>query len=153
MVPGRSGRLLAYPGQVLGTIDTLIGLPAALRAALAGVAGFGAVLSAPGIARRLAERRSLRGRGYQRSPVLLMSPSDSKPSGEDERPSNRYPLGWLRMYALVFEFLAYLGVLGGLGWWLEQRYGWEPWGLFGGLLLGLTIGLYRMIREAKRIGL
>lgn len=57
------------------------------------------------------------------------------------------------MYALVFEFLAYLGGFGYAGWWLEERNGWQPWGLLGGLLLGLAFGLYRMLREAKRIGL
>jgi F0F1-type ATP synthase assembly protein I len=56
------------------------------------------------------------------------------------------------MYALVLEFLAYLGVLGYIGWWLEQRYGWQPWGLLGGLLLGLAVGLYRMIRESRQVG-
>jgi len=57
------------------------------------------------------------------------------------------------MYALVLEFLAYLGVFGYGGWWLERRYGWQPWGLFAGLLLGTVIGLYCLIRESKRIGL
>ena len=57
------------------------------------------------------------------------------------------------MYALVLEFLAYLGGLGYLGWWLDQRRGWQPWGLLGGLLLGTAVGLYRLIRESKRIGL
>jgi len=82
-----------------------------------------------------------------------MPPSNSKPNGEDERRSGSLPLGWFRMYALVLEFLAYLGGLGYLGWWLDQRRGWEPWGLLAGLLLGTAIGLYRLIRESKRIGL
>jgi F0F1-type ATP synthase assembly protein I len=57
------------------------------------------------------------------------------------------------MYAVVFEFLAYIGVLGYLGWWLDQRRGWSPWALLCGLLLGVALGLYRMIRESKRLGL
>ena len=57
------------------------------------------------------------------------------------------------MYAVVFEFLAYIGGLGYLGWWLDQRRGWSPWALLGGLLLGTSLGLYRMIRESKRLGL
>lgn len=56
------------------------------------------------------------------------------------------------MYAIALEFLAYLGVLGYAGWWLEEHYGWQPWGLLGGLLLGLALGLYRMVRESKRMG-
>jgi F0F1-type ATP synthase assembly protein I len=77
--------------------------------------------------------------------------SSPQKSRDDDR-RGRLPLSWLRMYALVLEFLAYLGVLGYIGWWLEQRYGWQPWGLLGGLLLGLAVGLYRMIRESRQVG-
>lgn len=65
----------------------------------------------------------------------------------------RMPYAWLRMYALVFEFLAYVGGFGYLGWWLDGRRGWQPWGLLAGLLIGTGIGLYRLVREGKRIGL
>lgn len=76
-----------------------------------------------------------------------------KQNGQKDRQSGRLPWGWLRMYALVFEFLAYLAVLGYAGWWLDERRGWQPWGLLTGLLLGTGMGIYRMMREAKRIGL
>ena len=82
-----------------------------------------------------------------------MPRANMKPNGQDDGPTGRLPLGWLRMYALVFEFLAYIGGLGYLGWWLDQRRGWDPWGLLGGLLLGTALGLYRLIRESKRLGL
>lgn len=82
-----------------------------------------------------------------------MLPSGSKPDDKSENSAERLPLSWVRMYALVLEFLGYLGVLGYLGWWLDERRGWQPWGLLGGLLAGLAIGLYRMIREGKRLGM
>ncbi len=84
-----------------------------------------------------------------------MPPASRKPNDEDRDPraSERLPLGWARMYALVLEFLAYLAVLGYAGWWLDERRGWEPWGLLTGLLAGTAVGLYRMIRESKRLGL
>ncbi|MCK4341035.1 MAG: AtpZ/AtpI family protein [Phycisphaerae bacterium] len=82
-----------------------------------------------------------------------MSPPNSEPGRENNRADEKMPLGWARMYVMVLEFLAYLGGLGYLGWWLEQRYGWQPWGLLVGLLLGTALGLYRMIRESKRLGL
>lgn len=82
-----------------------------------------------------------------------MSAKRSDTGGEQEHPDGRLPLGWLRMYALVLEFLAYLGAFGYGGWWLDQRRGWEPWGLLVGLLLGTALGLYRMLRESKRLGL
>ncbi len=57
------------------------------------------------------------------------------------------------MYAAVLEFLAYLAVFGYLGQVIDERNGWEPWGLLGGLLLGMAWGLYRLLMEAKRLGL
>jgi F0F1-type ATP synthase assembly protein I len=81
-----------------------------------------------------------------------MSASAPKPEDEDSRRRPEMPAGWMRMYAVVFEFLAYIGGLGYLGWWLEQRHGWQPWGLLVGLLVGTGLGLYRLLREAKRLG-
>lgn len=66
-------------------------------------------------------------------------------------PQPGMPLGWARYYVLVLEFLAYLAVLGYLGYKLDERYGWKPWGLLGGLLTGLAVGLYRMIREGLKV--
>jgi F0F1-type ATP synthase assembly protein I len=86
-----------------------------------------------------------------------MPPSDPEPDDDQGRAPeggapDRVPFGWARMYVLVLEFLAYVGGLGYAGWWLEKRIGWEPWGLLTGLLLGTGVGLYRMIRESKRLG-
>jgi len=37
---------------------------------------------------------------------------------------------------------------GALGWWLDQRWAWSPWGVVGGLSLGSAIAMYLVIREA-----
>ena len=79
--------------------------------------------------------------------------SSPEQNGENDRRQGRLPWGWVRMYALVFEFLAYIGVLGYLGWRLDEHRGWQPWGLLIGLMAGTGLGLYRMIRESKRLGL
>ncbi len=81
--------------------------------------------------------------------------AERRPHAEDDeqREQDRLPLSWIRMYALVLEFLAYLAVCGYAGWWLDERRGWRPWGLLGGLIVGLTVGLYRLIREGQRLRL
>ena len=81
--------------------------------------------------------------------------AERRPGSQDDerREQDRLPLNWVRMYALVLEFLAYLAIFGYAGRWLDERRGWQPWGLLGGLLVGLTIGLYRMIREGQRLHL
>ena len=79
----------------------------------------------------------------------VVSSPDKRDGKQRERPD--MPFGWLRQYALVFEFLVYLALLGYIGFKADERYGSEPWGLFGGLLLALALGLYRMIREAQKM--
>lgn len=78
-------------------------------------------------------------------------------SRKNDEPGNGGPRdswsNWVRMYAVALEFLVYLGVCGYAGWVLDERRGWTPWGLLGGFAVGITLGLVRMIREAKRLGL
>ncbi len=57
------------------------------------------------------------------------------------------------MYAVVLEFLGIIAVLGYGGYWLDEQGGWAPWGLLSGLLLGTAGGLYRLLREARKLGL
>ncbi len=57
------------------------------------------------------------------------------------------------MYAVVLEFLGIIAVLGYGGYWLDEQRGWAPWGLLSGLLLGTAGGLYRLLREARKLGL
>jgi len=82
-----------------------------------------------------------------------MSAGGPERNHRDDDSAGRMPLGWARMYAMVFEFLAFVGGLGYAGWWLDGRHGWEPWGVLLGLMAGTALGLWRMIREAKRMGL
>jgi len=42
-----------------------------------------------------------------------------------------------------------LGVI--IGGWLDRRYGWSPWGVTVGSMLGLAAGMYMLIRDAIRM--
>jgi F0F1-type ATP synthase assembly protein I len=46
-----------------------------------------------------------------------------------------------------------VGVVMGLlaGQWLDKKFGWAPWGLIVCTLLGVTAGMYSMIREGMRV--
>jgi F0F1-type ATP synthase assembly protein I len=46
-----------------------------------------------------------------------------------------------------------VGVLLGLlvGKWLDARFGWGPWGTAGGAAIGLSAGMYLLIKEAIRM--
>ena len=38
-----------------------------------------------------------------------------------------------------------LGLL--VGWWLDGKFGWGPWGMIIGSMLGLAGGLYLLIKQ------
>ena len=48
-----------------------------------------------------------------------------------------------------------MAVGAGLGWlvgsWLDRKYGWTPWGMTIGVLVGLAAGMYLLIKEALRM--
>ena len=75
-----------------------------------------------------------------------MSGSEDKHNEQNDR---RLAASWWRGYAAVFEFLGGLALLGYVGHRLDQRYGWQPWGLLVGLIAGMVLGLYRMVREFR----
>ena len=49
-----------------------------------------------------------------------------------------------------FEVAAGVGLGVAVGWWLDQRYHWSPWGVIVGAAIGMTAGMYTMIRDALR---
>ena len=49
-------------------------------------------------------------------------------------------------YALIGAIL----VLGGLGYGCDRWLGTAPWGLFGGLMLGVVVGFYQLVTAVRR---
>jgi F0F1-type ATP synthase assembly protein I len=46
-----------------------------------------------------------------------------------------------------YTLLAAVGVFGWLGWWLDGRYGTNPWLLLGGIGLGLAVGFNSLFKK------
>ena len=40
-------------------------------------------------------------------------------------------------------------LLGGLGYFLDGRFGTEPWLLVGGLVTGIVVGFYEIVKASK----
>ncbi len=56
---------------------------------------------------------------------------------------------WLRYSGIGIEFASAVAVFALLGYWIDQHYGWRrPWGLLTGAALGLTGGMYNLIRQS-----
>ena len=47
-----------------------------------------------------------------------------------------------------FTFLAELGCITAVGWWLDGKWGTEPWLTVAGAALGMTVALSHLLRSA-----
>ncbi|OGR47269.1 MAG: hypothetical protein A2X40_01735 [Elusimicrobia bacterium GWC2_65_9] len=71
-------------------------------------------------------------------------PAESEEANESRRRS------WALALSIGWE-LASFSLLGfGLGYWLDGRYGSSPWGVLVLTLIGIVLGLYRLIRMFSR---
>lgn len=48
-------------------------------------------------------------------------------------------------YSLVGAII----LLGGLGYAVDKWLGSQPWGVFGGLMLGLVVGFYELVKTVR----
>ena len=68
------------------------------------------------------------------------------PAGRGEDTSS-----WYRLAGIGFEFIAAVGLFGGIGWWLDGRLGTGPWLMIAGFGLGFATGLFLMVRAANQM--
>ncbi len=62
-------------------------------------------------------------------------------------PPNRSSMVEALRYAQVGTMIIVpMLMLGGLGYWLDRRFGSDPWLLFGGLILGMVTGFVNFFR-------
>ena len=71
----------------------------------------------------------------------MTDPTPPKKSGNDDN------VNWGRYLGIGLEVGVgvFLGIV--VGQFLDRRFGWEPWGTFGCVMLGLAAGMYLLIKE------
>lgn len=75
---------------------------------------------------------------------------EDPPRAPRDNDSKFYAQG-MRYAGMVFEFVGLLLVLGYVGNKVDEKYGSDPWGLLGGLLVGMGFGLYTMVKQLEKI--
>jgi F0F1-type ATP synthase assembly protein I len=79
-------------------------------------------------------------------------PSDKRPGDLEksvqafQRTVERSAPAWTASYTLIGAIV----LLGGLGYGFDQWRGTAPWGVFGGLILGLIVGFYQLAKVVWR---
>ena len=58
---------------------------------------------------------------------------------------------WGQGLAMWFETAVGVAVGYFVGNWLDKRFGWAPWGMLVGMMLGLIAGAYLLIKEVNRM--
>lgn len=56
--------------------------------------------------------------------------------------------GGLKLASLGFDLAAAVGGLALVGYWVDRHWETRPWGLLVGAMLGLTGGMYNLIKAA-----
>ena len=59
----------------------------------------------------------------------------------------RFP-GWVRYSGVGLELAGATAGLALLGYWIDGKYGTAPWGILGGVIIGIVGGLYNLVRES-----
>lgn len=58
---------------------------------------------------------------------------------------------WGKHVGVGLQILVGVGLGYVVGSWLDRKYGWVPWGVMVGSMLGLAGGMYLLIKDAIRI--
>jgi F0F1-type ATP synthase assembly protein I len=60
-------------------------------------------------------------------------------------------MNWGRYVGIGLEIAVGVALGYFVGGWLDKRYGWNGYGVLGGVMLGIAAGMYLLIRDAIRI--
>ncbi len=63
-------------------------------------------------------------------------------------PVARRSNGWIRYSGIGLELVGATAGFALVGYWIDGRFGTRPWGMLGGLVIGLGGGLYNLVKES-----
>ena len=61
--------------------------------------------------------------------------------------ADRFP-AWVRYSGVGLELAGATAGLALVGYWIDGKFGTSPWGILGGVGIGLVGGLYNLVRES-----
>jgi hypothetical protein len=75
---------------------------------------------------------------------------DLFPAAEFAMASDPDP-SWGRFAGIGLQVAAGAGLGALVGMWLDRKYGWAPWGVTVGVMIGVVAGLYLLIKDAIKM--
>lgn len=72
------------------------------------------------------------------------------------QPAPRAPRGpldpaYLKFASAGLQFALTFLVCGAIGWWLDRKFGSDPWLMIGGILLGAGGAMYSLVRRLESL--
>ena len=55
-----------------------------------------------------------------------------------------------RFFGLGIQLAITVALFAALGWWLDGKMGWTPWGLLGCSLFGVVAGMYHFLKATLK---
>jgi F0F1-type ATP synthase assembly protein I len=80
---------------------------------------------------------------------MTLSSESPEPDGRKQPGRREEPNPW-RMFGLGVEFADVVAILALGGWWLDGKFGTEPWLLLVGLFVATVGGLYNLWKIGKQ---
>ena len=68
---------------------------------------------------------------------------------DDREPAPVKTAPRVRMASSGFDLAIVVGGFTAIGWWLDRKYGWAPWGVLTGAVLGVVGGMANFLRAAR----
>ena len=62
--------------------------------------------------------------------------------------ADRRSASWIRYSGIGLELAGATAGLALVGYWIDRRFGTGPWGLLGGVVIGIVGGLYNLVKES-----
>lgn len=73
---------------------------------------------------------------------MLVMPEEPRPG------SRKTDRSWVRLSSIGVELVGAVVGFTLVGYWVDRRWGTDPWGLLAGIGLGLIGGMYNLIRQS-----
>src|SRR6185369_161137 len=88
----------------------------------------------------------------QTSYLLAQSPMvDPNQPPNDQQEVACFLAQGMQYAGIASQFAITLLVLGYLGSWFDSSKGWSPWGALSGIAIGMTIGVWSLLRQIERL--
>lgn len=76
---------------------------------------------------------------------------DESPHQPEPNEQTRFLAKGMRYMSVASQFAIMLGLFGYLGVKADDRYGSSPWGVLSGILVGMSLGLWTMLRQLAKL--